>query len=105
VTLPEGGNAERLRRRPAVLVVGAGPTGLLLSSELQRRGAPCHLIDARPAPLYWDRATVVHPRSLEVFESLAAYALRGDDPRVARLRRVAGADPSFHWPLLKHGVI
>jgi 2-polyprenyl-6-methoxyphenol hydroxylase-like FAD-dependent oxidoreductase len=54
----------------AVLVVGAGPTGLLLASELRRRGVPCHLIDARPAPLHWDRATVVHPRSLEVFESL-----------------------------------
>ena len=53
-----------------VLVVGAGPTGLLLASELQRRGVPCHLIDARPGPLHWDRATVVHPRSLEVFESL-----------------------------------
>jgi 2-polyprenyl-6-methoxyphenol hydroxylase-like FAD-dependent oxidoreductase len=68
--LPEGGNAEQVRYRPAVLVVGAGPTGLLLASELQRRGVPCHLIDARPAPLHWDRATVVHPRSLEVFESL-----------------------------------
>jgi 2-polyprenyl-6-methoxyphenol hydroxylase-like FAD-dependent oxidoreductase len=67
---PEAGNAERVRHRPAVLVVGAGPTGLLLASELQRRDVPCHLIDARPAPLHWDRATVVHPRSLEVFESL-----------------------------------
>jgi 2-polyprenyl-6-methoxyphenol hydroxylase-like FAD-dependent oxidoreductase len=53
-----------------VLVVGAGPTGLLLASELQRRRVPCELIDARPAPLHWDRATVVHPRSLEVLESL-----------------------------------
>jgi 2-polyprenyl-6-methoxyphenol hydroxylase-like FAD-dependent oxidoreductase len=53
-----------------VLVVGAGPTGLLLTAELRRRGVPCQLIDALPAPLHWDRATVVHPRSLEVFESL-----------------------------------
>lgn len=53
-----------------MLVVGAGPTGLLLAAELQRRGVPCHLVDARPAPLHWDRATVIHPRSLEVFESL-----------------------------------
>jgi NADPH-dependent 2,4-dienoyl-CoA reductase/sulfur reductase-like enzyme len=36
--VPEDGNAERVRRRPAVLVVGAGPTGLLLASELQQRG-------------------------------------------------------------------
>jgi 2-polyprenyl-6-methoxyphenol hydroxylase-like FAD-dependent oxidoreductase len=54
----------------AVLVVGAGPTGLLLASELHRRRVECRVIDAQPAPLHWDRATVVHPRSLEVFESL-----------------------------------
>jgi 2-polyprenyl-6-methoxyphenol hydroxylase-like FAD-dependent oxidoreductase len=53
-----------------VLVVGAGPTGLLLASELSRRGVGCRLIDDHPAPLHWDRATVVHPRTLEVFESL-----------------------------------
>jgi 2-polyprenyl-6-methoxyphenol hydroxylase-like FAD-dependent oxidoreductase len=69
-TPPKTGNAEQVRHRPAVLVVGAGPTGLLLAAELQRRGVPCHLIDARPAPLHWDRATVVHPRSLEVFEAV-----------------------------------
>jgi 2-polyprenyl-6-methoxyphenol hydroxylase-like FAD-dependent oxidoreductase len=63
-------NGAHAGNRPPVLVVGAGPTGLLLAAELQRRGVPCHLIDARPGPLHWDRATVVHPRSLEVFESL-----------------------------------
>jgi 2-polyprenyl-6-methoxyphenol hydroxylase-like FAD-dependent oxidoreductase len=56
--------------RVSVLVVGAGPTGLLLAAELQRRGVSCKLIDARQGPLHWDRATVIHPRSLEVFESL-----------------------------------
>ena len=54
----------------SVLVIGAGSTGLLLAAELERRGVPCHLVYARPGPLHWDRATVVHPRSLEVFESL-----------------------------------
>jgi 2-polyprenyl-6-methoxyphenol hydroxylase-like FAD-dependent oxidoreductase len=71
-----------------VLVVGAGPTGLLLASELQRRGVTCRLIDAHPAPLHWDRATVVHPRSLEVFESLglvAPFLAAGVKQRVARL--------------------
>jgi 2-polyprenyl-6-methoxyphenol hydroxylase-like FAD-dependent oxidoreductase len=56
--------------RAPVLVVGAGPTGLLLASELHRRGVACELIDDRAGPLHWDRATVVHPRSLELFESL-----------------------------------
>jgi len=56
--------------RAHVLVVGAGPTGLLLAAELQRRGVQCNLIEALSGPLHWDRATVVHPRSLELFESL-----------------------------------
>ena len=63
-------NEDRAGLRPAVLVVGAGPTGLLLAAELERRGVSCHLIDALPGPLHWDRATVVHPRSLQIFESM-----------------------------------
>ncbi len=63
-------NAGLTDHRTSVLVVGAGPTGLLLASELHRRGVDCHIIEARPAPLPWDRATVVHPRSLQIFEAL-----------------------------------
>ncbi|MBS1881931.1 MAG: FAD-dependent monooxygenase [Actinobacteria bacterium] len=53
-----------------VLIVGAGPTGLTLAAELRRREVDCLLIDALEAPQAWDRATVVHPRSLEIFEAL-----------------------------------
>ncbi|TCK29006.1 4,5-epoxidase [Ancylobacter aquaticus] len=53
-----------------VLVVGAGPTGLLLAAELVRRGVGCLLIDEHDRPLSWDRATVVHPRSVEIFDAL-----------------------------------
>jgi 2-polyprenyl-6-methoxyphenol hydroxylase-like FAD-dependent oxidoreductase len=53
-----------------VLVVGAGPTGLLLAAELHRRDVACLIVDEHDRPLDWDRATVVHPRSLEVFDSL-----------------------------------
>lgn len=55
---------------PQVLVVGAGPTGLLLASELERRGVGVLLIDALDAPRGWDRATVVHERSLQILEAL-----------------------------------
>jgi 2-polyprenyl-6-methoxyphenol hydroxylase-like FAD-dependent oxidoreductase len=71
-----------------VLVVGAGPTGLLLGAELRRRGVGCRLIDAHPEPVHWDRATVVHPRSLELFESLGildAFLAVGVRQRAARL--------------------
>ncbi len=71
-----------------VLVVGAGPTGLLLAAELRRRGIACHLVDAHPGPLHWDRATVMHPRSLELFESLGLagrFLAAGVEQRMARL--------------------
>ena len=55
---------------PQVMVVGAGPTGLLLAAELERRGVTCLLIDEGDAPRGWDWATVIHPRSLEIFEAI-----------------------------------
>ena len=57
-----------------VLIVGAGPAGLLTAAELQRRGVDCLLIDAHERPLDWDRATVVHPRSIEILDALGLAA-------------------------------
>ncbi|MGA7419609.1 MAG: FAD-dependent monooxygenase [Acidimicrobiales bacterium] len=54
-----------------------------------RRDVDCLLIDAHDAPLGWDRATVVHARSIEIFEALGlAERLldRGVRVRGARLR-------------------
>jgi 2-polyprenyl-6-methoxyphenol hydroxylase-like FAD-dependent oxidoreductase len=53
-----------------VLIVGAGPTGLMLAIELARRAVPFRLIDRNPAPLGWDRATVVKSRTLEIMDTL-----------------------------------
>jgi 2-polyprenyl-6-methoxyphenol hydroxylase-like FAD-dependent oxidoreductase len=72
---------------PQVLVVGAGPTGLLLAAELERREVPCLLIDALDAPRGWDRATVVHARSMEIFEALGIvdrFLAEGVKTRAAR---------------------
>src|SRR5215203_5037432 len=46
------------------------PDRVLLAAELERRGVPCVLVDALDAPRAWDRATVVHARSMEIFEAL-----------------------------------
>ena len=73
---------------PQVLVVGAGPTGLLLAAELERRDVACQLIDALAAPRGWDRATVVHERSLEIFEALGIagpFVAEGVKTRGARI--------------------
>ncbi len=53
-----------------VLIVGAGPTGLTLAIELARRNMDCLLIDRNTEPLPFDRATVIHSRSLECFDSM-----------------------------------
>ena len=71
-----------------MLIVGAGPTGLTLAAELRRRDVDCLLIDALEAPQQWDRATVVHPRSLEIFEALGIvdrFIAAGTPQRAARL--------------------
>ena len=63
-----------------VLIVGAGPTGLSLAIELVRRNIDCLLIDRNPEPLPFDRATVIHSRSLECFETMGtidAFLARG----------------------------
>ena len=83
----------------SVLVVGAGPTGLLLAAELSRRGVKCRIIDSNPAPLHWDRATVVHPRSLEVFDSLGIIEpllASGVKQRMAKLHSAGSVLGAIH---------
>ena len=53
-----------------VLVVGAGPTGLLLASELARRGARVRLIERRTLPAEHSRALAVVPRTMEMLDQL-----------------------------------
>jgi 2-polyprenyl-6-methoxyphenol hydroxylase-like FAD-dependent oxidoreductase len=55
-----------------VLVVGAGPVGLVLACELARRDVPMRIIDRLPRPTDESRAIVVHARSLEMLERLGA---------------------------------
>jgi 2-polyprenyl-6-methoxyphenol hydroxylase-like FAD-dependent oxidoreductase len=55
---------------PAALVVGAGPTGLLMASELARHGVSCRIIDKRPHATTTSNAIALHARTLEIFEQL-----------------------------------
>ncbi|MFJ9564672.1 FAD-dependent oxidoreductase [Streptomyces fuscichromogenes] len=55
---------------PAVLIVGAGPTGLVLACELARAAIPCRVVEAAPGPRPGSRGKGVQPRSLEVFDDL-----------------------------------
>lgn len=55
---------------PRVLVVGAGPTGLLLAGDLALAGVPVTLVEKRPRRISnLSRAFVLHARTLEQFDA------------------------------------
>ncbi len=53
-----------------VLVVGAGPTGLVLAAELIRHGITCRIIDKAAGPTPLSKATTVQARTLEILEDM-----------------------------------
>jgi 2-polyprenyl-6-methoxyphenol hydroxylase-like FAD-dependent oxidoreductase len=53
-----------------VLVIGAGPTGLILAAELIRHGTTCRIVDKANGPTPLSKATTVQARSLEMLEDM-----------------------------------
>src|SRR5215813_11675827 len=53
-----------------VLVVGAGPTGLMLANQLGRRGVRVRIIDRHEGPTRETRALGVQARTLEIYQHL-----------------------------------
>ena len=78
-----------------VIVVGAGPTGLMLAAELALAGVHCLVLERRDGPRAQSRAICLHARSMEMLD------LRG---QAATFAAAGLAVPSF--PLgLKGAVI
>src|SRR5213079_1937132 len=53
-----------------VLLVGAGPTGLMLANQLGRRGVRARIIDRHTGPSLQTRALGVQARTLEIYSHL-----------------------------------
>src|SRR5437016_10012691 len=53
-----------------VLIVGAGPTGLMLANQLARRGVRTQIIDRHAGPARETRALGVQARTLEIYARL-----------------------------------
>ncbi len=68
------------------LVVGAGPVGLVMASELRRHGLTCRIIDKADAPSIWSKAQVIHARTLECFQDIGVV-----DEILAQGRAVSGS--------------
>jgi 2-polyprenyl-6-methoxyphenol hydroxylase-like FAD-dependent oxidoreductase len=81
-------------RDAEVLVVGAGPVGLALALDLQRRGRSVILLEARATRPLGSRAIGIHPPSLRYLQQLGVVeALLAQGTRVERgIARGAGGD-------------
>lgn len=53
-----------------VLIVGAGPTGLMLANQLARRGVRALIIERHPGPSLQTRALGVQARTLEIYAKM-----------------------------------
>lgn len=53
-----------------ILVVGAGPTGLMLANQLARRGVHAMIIDRHSGPAQQSRAMAVQARTLEIYAKM-----------------------------------
>lgn len=94
-----------MRNGTDVLIVGAGPVGLVLACELRRRDVDCRIIDKYAEFPSTSRANGLQPRAVEVLDSLGiadriaakAYRSRGvrimrSGSEVARIEPNADAD-------------
>ncbi|HTQ38493.1 MAG TPA: FAD-dependent monooxygenase [Pirellulales bacterium] len=59
-----------MSRSNDLLVVGAGPVGLMMAAELRRHGVACRLIERLEKPAPHCKALGVTPRTLEVWDDL-----------------------------------
>jgi oxygenase len=64
----------------AVIVVGAGPTGLLLAGELALRGVEVTVLERRTARITETRASTLHARSMEFLDQRGLLPAIGSPP-------------------------
>jgi 2-polyprenyl-6-methoxyphenol hydroxylase-like FAD-dependent oxidoreductase len=84
-----GMNDMRINQRPAgpdcqVLVVGAGPTGLVLAADLLARGVSTRIIDKGDGVNLETRAITIHARALEVLDLMGLAERFVDHGQVVR---------------------
>jgi 2-polyprenyl-6-methoxyphenol hydroxylase-like FAD-dependent oxidoreductase len=85
---------------PDVLVVGAGPVGLVAGCELARRGIRVRVIDKLAQPTEESRAIAVHARSLDMFDRMGIVdEMLSTGIKATAMTMYAGHSKLFHIPL------
>lgn len=73
-----------------VLVVGAGPTGLMLANWLRKLGAGVVIVDAKAGPTRESRAVVLQARTMEILDQLGIV-----DTVLAEAEDVRSIEPGY----------
>src|SRR5689334_16154720 len=96
------GEGAEVAAQADVLVVGAGPAGLMAAVELSRHGAPPRLVERAPAAHTQARATAVQPGGLEILaqagiaERFIAASVHLDCARLFDQKLQPLSETSFH---------
>src|SRR5450631_2342071 len=53
-----------------VIIVGAGPVGMVCALALNKRGIPVTVFEQEPAPVKDQRAASIHPPTLELMDEI-----------------------------------
>ena len=87
-----------------VLIVGAGPVGLVLAIDLGQKGVRCTLIERKPAPQFLPKMERCNARTMEIFRRMGiaakvrAAGLRADVPMDVFIVRSLREPPLVHHP-------
>ena len=85
-----------------VVIVGAGPVGLVLAIDLGQRGVRCTLIERKPAPQFLPKMERCNARTMEIFRRMGiadrvrGAGLRADVPMDVFIIRAMNLPPLVH---------
>jgi 2-polyprenyl-6-methoxyphenol hydroxylase-like FAD-dependent oxidoreductase len=89
-----------INQNPDVIVVGAGPVGLVAGCELARHGVRVRVIDKLAQPTDQSRAIAVHARSLDMFDRMGIVdEMLGTGIKAIAMHVYAGGRKLFSVPL------
>jgi 6-methylpretetramide 4-monooxygenase / 4-hydroxy-6-methylpretetramide 12a-monooxygenase len=76
----------------AVLIIGAGPSGLFAAAELIRHGVQARLIEREAQPHHEARATTIQPGTLEILDSVGLLPLFIESAEHVGCARILGSN-------------